>query len=266
MTYNPFKPVIQKFKRRKVITRFRNDVWGIDLIDMSKEDPTGYILVTIDYFSRRVQTRFMKRKTKLDFDNAMYGLLHNNLYLTDVLPLPKNIHSDLEGAFVYSKVLPENKINLYHTNFLGSPITERVIRSLREIMRDMMYKDESKDIFMDWTNYIEPATDYYNNRIHRSIEMTPNQAWILSNVDDVEETPIDLYYKNAHIPSNHNKPKFKVNDKVVISRNKNKFEKGHTIRWNKTEFTIIKILHFDVFQYVLNNGKTYYAQQLQLIL
>jgi hypothetical protein len=52
----------------------------------------------------------------------MQMLLTDNLWSDDVIIFPKNIHSDLEKAFIYSNVLPQHKINVYHTEFMGSPI------------------------------------------------------------------------------------------------------------------------------------------------
>ncbi len=50
------KPVVRKFKRRKVISNGINDIWAVDLVDMQEwadnNDGYKYMLNIIDVFSR----------------------------------------------------------------------------------------------------------------------------------------------------------------------------------------------------------------------
>ena len=50
------KPIIRKFKKRKVYSSFRDNIWGVDLADMqslSKYDKgIKYLLCVIDLFSK----------------------------------------------------------------------------------------------------------------------------------------------------------------------------------------------------------------------
>ena len=50
------KPVIRKFKKRKVYSSFRDNIWGVDLADMQplSKDNKGnkYLLCAIDLFSK----------------------------------------------------------------------------------------------------------------------------------------------------------------------------------------------------------------------
>ena len=52
------KPIIQKFKKRKVFSSFRDNIWGVDLADiqsLSKYDKgVKYLLCAIDLFSKYV--------------------------------------------------------------------------------------------------------------------------------------------------------------------------------------------------------------------
>lgn len=270
---NPFQRVVYNFKRRKIVSHYRNEVWGIDLMDMSKEHPTGYVLICIDYFTRFVRGAFMKHKSKIEFDNTMQMLLMQNIWSDDVVIFPKNIHSDLEKAFIYSDVLPQNKINIYHTEFLGSPICERAIRSIKEIIFKLLYEAQLKikkeGIYKNvyWTHFVQDAINIYNNRVHRTIKMTPQEAWDKSNFDNPEDAPLLLKYANSYIEKTDEKPKFKVGDKVVVSKDKDNFKKSYKYdsKWGTTVFEIKKINRNDLITYTLDNNKTYYAQQLQKI-
>ena len=50
------KPIIRKFKKRKVYSSFKDNIWGVDLADMqliSKYNKgIRYLLYTIDLFSK----------------------------------------------------------------------------------------------------------------------------------------------------------------------------------------------------------------------
>ena len=50
------KPIIRKFKKRKVYSSFRDNIWGVDLADMQSLSKYNkgikYLLCTIDFFSK----------------------------------------------------------------------------------------------------------------------------------------------------------------------------------------------------------------------
>ena len=47
------RKIIRKFKRRKVYSSFRDNIWGVDLADMSKYNRgIRYLLCAIDLFSK----------------------------------------------------------------------------------------------------------------------------------------------------------------------------------------------------------------------
>ena len=53
--------------------------------------------------------------------------------------------------------------------------------------------------------------------------------------------------------------------KVVTVRKKNLFEKGYTKKWNETVHIIKEIHKSNVWTYKLDNNKSYYEQELQLL-
>ena len=50
------KPIVRKFKKRKVYASFRDNIWGIDLADMQSlsryNKKIKYLLCAIDLFSK----------------------------------------------------------------------------------------------------------------------------------------------------------------------------------------------------------------------
>ena len=60
------KPVIKKFKRRKVYARFKDNIWAVDLAEMeslsSKNKNVKYLLCVIDVFTKYAWVKPLKDK------------------------------------------------------------------------------------------------------------------------------------------------------------------------------------------------------------
>ena len=81
------KPIIRKFKERKVYSSFRDDIWGVDLAYMQSlskyNKGNNYLLWTIDLFSKYVWVIPVKDKIETSIVNAFekeeyqikYGLI-----------------------------------------------------------------------------------------------------------------------------------------------------------------------------------------------
>ena len=63
------KPIIRKFKKRKVYSSFRDNIWGVDLADMQSLSKYNkgikYLLCAIDLFSNYSQVVPIKDKKEL---------------------------------------------------------------------------------------------------------------------------------------------------------------------------------------------------------
>ena len=73
------KPIIKKFKRRKVYSSFKDNIWGVDLADMqliSKFNKgVKYLLCVIDLFSRYAWVVPLKNKKIVSIINAFQSIL-----------------------------------------------------------------------------------------------------------------------------------------------------------------------------------------------
>ena len=76
----------------------------------------------------------------------------------------------------------------------------------------------------------------YNNGFHSTIGMTPTEASLKENETEVLQNIIN---KTRVIPKS--KPKYKVGNKVRLSRIKGIFEKGYLPNWSEEVFTIYKV-------------------------
>ena len=131
-----------------------------------------------------------------------------------------------------------------------SVVAERFIRTLKNKIYKYM---TSKNVYID---KLDGIVNEYNNTYHRTIKMKP--------VDVKNNTYID-FKKGV----NDKDSKFKVGDRVRISKYKNIFAKGYTPNWSEEVFIVSKIKNTVPWTYVINdlNGEeiigTFYEKELQ---
>ena len=125
------KPIIKKFKKRKVYSFFKDNIWGFDLADMqliSKHNKgIRYLLCVIDLFSKCAWVVPLKDKKGVSIVNAFQKILSK--ILVDQGREFYNSH--------FKKWLKDNSIEMYSTyNESKSVIAERFIR----IIKTKIYK------------------------------------------------------------------------------------------------------------------------------
>ena len=137
-------------------------------------------------------------------------------------------------------------------NEVKSVVTERFIRSLKnKIFKHMTAI--SKNVYFDVLNDI---VNKYNTTVHRTIKMKPID--VISN-----------FYAKYNEDSNEKDPKFRVGDRVRISKYKNIFTKGYTPNWSEENFAVSKIKDRVPWTYVIShlNDKpitgSFYEKELQ---
>ena len=75
------KPVIRKFKKRKVYSSFKDNIWGVDLADMQLiikyNKGIRYILCAIDLLSKYAFLVPLKDEKRITIANASQSTLDN---------------------------------------------------------------------------------------------------------------------------------------------------------------------------------------------
>ena len=117
-----------------------------------------------------------------------------------------------------------NNIEMYSTYNEGkSVVAERFIRTLKnKIFKHMTAIP--KNVYFDLLDIVNK----YNNAVHKAIKMKP--------VDVTSDS-----YAEYNEDFNEKDPKFKVGDRVRISKYKNIFAKGYSQNWSEEVFVIGKI-------------------------
>ena len=121
--------------------------------------------------------------------------------------------------------LDNNDILMYSTHNEGkSVIAERFIKTLKAKIYKRMTANDNKY----YLPYLNKLVDQYNNTYHHSINKKPINA----NYSVLTEK----------IGTNPKAPKFKVNDRVRITKYNNTFSKGYTESWSRKIFVIDSVL------------------------
>ena len=109
-----------------------------------------------------------------------------------------------------------------------------------------------------YLSYLNKLVDQYNNTYHHSINKKPINA--------------DYSALTEKIETNSKAPKFKVNDRVRITKYKNIFSKGYTENWSREIFIIDSVLKTNPWTYKLKdlNGEkiigSFYEKELLSLL
>ena len=142
---------------------------------------------------------------------------------------------------------------MYSANNEGKyVVAERFIRTLKSKTYKYM-TSISKNVYID---KLDDIVKEYNNTYHTTINMKP--------IDVKDNT-----YINTDKDTNDKDPKFKVGDRVRISKYKNIFAKGYTPYWSEEVSVIKKVKNTVHWTYVINdlNGDeisgAFYEKELQ---
>ena len=248
------KRIIKNFKRRKVYSSFKDDIWGVDLADMQLISKFNkgirYILCVIDLFSRYSWVIPLKN---IKGESIVEGFKEIS---DDSNRKPNKVWVD-HGSECYNNrfksFLKENDIEMYSTFNEGkSVVAERFIKTLKnKICKHKTYI--GKNVYID---VLDDIAKKYNNTVHSSIKMKPKDVTDIKNVEYSEET-------------NKKSPKIKVGDNVRILKYKNIFAKGYTPNWSEEVFVVNKIQNTVPWTYLINDldgeeiKDSFYEKQVQ---
>ena len=122
------KPIIRKFRKRKVYFLFEYNIWGVDLTDMqliSKYNKgIRYLLRIIDLFSKYAWVVPLKDKKGIAIVNAFQSILGSSKRKQDKIWID-------QGSEIYNSSFKDNNKIMYSTcNEEKSVAAERFIRTL----------------------------------------------------------------------------------------------------------------------------------------
>ena len=198
---------------------------GVDLADMQslskKNKGIKYLLCAIDLYSKYAFVIPLKYKKGISVTSGF------NKIIKQSGRKPNKIWVDQGSEFCnnnFKKWLSDNNIIMYSTYNEGkSVVAERFIRALK----NKLYKHMTATGKNVYYAVLDDIGNKYNNTKHSTIKMKPI---------DVKNN------KRAYIDEHNEKDsRFKVGDRVRISKFKNIFAKGYTPNWSREIFIVEKI-------------------------
>ena len=221
------KPIIKKFEKRKVHAAFKDNIWGADLANMQLlsryNKGIRFLLCVIDIFSKLAWVVPLKDKKGVSIVTAFQSILKQSNNRK-----PNKIWVDKGSEFYnasFKKWFQDNDIVMYSTNNEGKSVAaERFTRALKS----KIYKHMTSISKKEYIDKLNDIVDKYNNTYHNTIKM--------KSINVKDNT-----YINTDKEINNKDPKFKVGDRVRISKYKNLFAKGYTPNWSEEIFVIKKV-------------------------
>ena len=165
-----FSFIRKKFKKRKIYSSFRDNIWGVDLADiqsLSKYNKGIKYLSScaIDLSSKYSWVVPLKNKKAVSIVNSFQKIISkgrkpNKIWVRQGSGFYNNSFKDF---------LKINNIEMYSTYNEGKSVAGRFIRTLKnKIFKHMTAI--SKNVYF---NALDDIVDKYNNTVHKSIKMKP---------------------------------------------------------------------------------------------
>ena len=207
----------------------------IDLIDFSKDrgvtsknDGARYLFCAIDSFTRFAWVKPMKRK------NQKVAAETYEEMSREFGRKPQRVLCDSGGEFtsnLFRQMLRRHGSKLIAINRKAGTV-ERFQRTLQSLIYKCIASTSSKR----FVHRLEDLVKSYNNRRHRMIKMTPAEAELEENLEDVRKNVKKNYDKIKK-----RKPRFKIGDKVRVKIRRNTFTRGYQDSFSEEVFQIFNI-------------------------
>jgi N-glycosylase/DNA lyase len=175
---------ITKRINKPIISKYPNQMWGIDLIDLNDYKNVNanwrYIMTVVDIFSRKVFLNKMKikeaKKTRDTFNEIINRL--------DVSP--KYLLSDNGNEWLgeFQEYCKEKEIKQIFTRSYSpeaNGVVERMNKEVRKIMKAFFIRNNNKE----WYNILDKIEDNKNNTYNSTVKNAPEEIW----TPDKEEIP-----------------------------------------------------------------------------
>ena len=186
------KPIIRKFEKRAVYSRFRDNIWGVDLADMELINKFSkrfrFFLCVIDIFSKYAWVLPLKGKKGITITNAFQKILDGSSRRQSRSKghKLKKIWVDKVSEFYntsFKKWLKGNDIEMYLIHEGRSVVAGRFIRTLKTKIY-IHAISVAKNVYID---KLDDIVSEYNNTYHTTIKM--------KSVDVKDNTYIDFSKK-----------------------------------------------------------------------
>ena len=222
------------------------------MVDYKISNNSGfrYIFIKIDNYSKYLWAILLKNEYSQTITNEF------SIILTKSKRKLFKIESDRGSEFcnsIFQNFLKSKNFQHY-SRFTdkGSSIAERVIRTIRNLMKKPVFEKGKAD----WLSELPSVVKKYNNTIHSSIKLTPTQA----SKKSIEK----LVYSNLQDQRVKQQPKYKLGDLVRTADFKRVFSKGDSTNYSYKLYTITEVIYDTIPSYRIDYLPERYNENLLL--
>ena len=213
----------QNHKMNKpILATSPNERWGIDCINMTSYASSNggidkghkFILTCVDYFTRKVWLRAMKKQTAKNVTSAMKSIV------AETKTYPNIIQADNGTEFLGETTawMKENNI-VYIKTLSYTPTANGLVEGknkiVRKILREIMIRNNSQN----WVNYLQICSNNMNSQRNGTTKQTPDSLWKEGHEIQGEknESVIQLHKKRiAREVQGNTTEEYKVGDYVRV--------------------------------------------------
>ena len=257
--YTLHKPARRHFRRRRVVVGGPRQQWQTDLVDLTnlKTDNDGmtFLLTVIDVFTKVAWCVPLKNKSAASLVTALKSTFTEGW--------PKTLQTDQGLEFLNRSVQALlKKYGIHHFSTHNAETKASIVERFNRTLKTRMWRYFTKHQTWRFVDVLQDFVHSYNNTHHRSIGITPSQV----NAKNQEEVWQRLYGHDGK-----GVPKFRVSNRVRISKFKRLFEKGYMANWSEEMFTIHEVHPSDppVYRLIDDLGEvldgTFYEPELQKV-
>lgn len=167
---------ITKRINKPIISKYPNQMWGIDLIDMNEYIKSNrgwrYIMTVVDIFSRKVFLNKMKLKEAMNTRNTFNDII-NRLDVT-----PKYLLSDNGNEWLgeFGEYCKEKDIKQLFTRSYSpeaNGVVERMNKEIRKIIKAFFIRNGNQV----WYDILDKVADNKNVTFNSTVKNSPNVIW-----------------------------------------------------------------------------------------
>ena len=267
LVYTLHKPVIRKFKRNPVIAEGPYEDMQADLVDMqaisSNNNGFKYLLTAIDVFSKKAFAIAIKNKDQKCVTQGMASILEEYT--------PSQLMTDRGTEFSnqsFKALMKKYQINHYFTK--NQDIKCSIVERFNRTLKNKMFKYFTMKGNRRYIDVLQDLLNSYNNCVHRSIKMAPNQV-TETNKSEVFNNLYGFKSKRDYFLKLR-KPQMATDVTVRKNYKKNIHDRGYYPNWTDNVYKIYKTMSgFNKPYYLLKSEsgdldkRKYYPEEVQKV-
>lgn len=208
--------------RNMTYKHFKRYQFQMDLVEISQfadqNNGVRYLLNCIDIFTRFAFVRALKDKSAKTVLDAFKSILDEAEQKPFMLVMDKGTEFTNR---MFKTFCDEKKIKLINPQAsIHAAFVERFNRTLQMLIYKYLTENETNR----YIDVLQKLVESYNNRKHRMIGMTPNEAEKNQNNEHLQ---LNLIQKQQLEKIKTKKPKYKIGSYVRIAKQKGKFSRSY---------------------------------------